>query len=91
MEGWEAFLEQNVTDYKVRTAYLRYVKRFSTSSFPIIFCLDHLSSLVGIELKYLSGMVMETESFYREFSIPKRSGGRRVISAPYPSLLHCQQ
>ena len=91
MEGWGAFLEQNVSNYKDRTAYLRYVERLSASSFPVIFCLDHLSSLVGIELKYLSGMVMQTESFYREFSIPKRSGGRRLISAPYPSLLHCQQ
>ena len=36
-------------------------------------------------------MVMQTESFYREFSIPKRNGGIRTISAPYPSLLSCQR
>jgi retron-type reverse transcriptase len=36
-------------------------------------------------------MVMKPESFYREFSIPKRKGGQRIISAPYPSLLSCQQ
>ena len=91
MEGWEQFLEQNVSSYSDRTAFLHYVEKLGAINLPVIFCLDHLSLLLGIELKYLTGMVMQTESFYREFSIPKRSGGRRLISAPYPSLLHCQQ
>lgn len=36
-------------------------------------------------------MIHGTESFYRSFSIPKRSGGRRDIVAPYPSLLSAQR
>ena len=91
MQGWKAFFEQNVSSISYRTAYLNYVERLSVTNFPVIFCLNHLSSLVGIKLKYLVGMVIQTESFYREFSIPKRNGGRRIISAPYPSLLSCQQ
>jgi retron-type reverse transcriptase len=91
MRDWKAFLEQNVNNIRYRTAFLKYVERLSVTNFPVIFCLDHLSALVGIKLKYLAGMVIRTDSFYREFSIPKRNGGERIISAPYPSLLSCQK
>lgn len=91
MQDWNTFLEENVKSAKYRTAYLRYIEKLSSDNFPIIFCFDHLSELVGIERKFLSHMVMQTKSFYRKFSIPKRSGGIRTISAPYASLLHCQR
>lgn len=91
MQDWKTFIEQNVSSISYRTAYLNYVERLSDTNFPVIFCLDHLSSLVGIKLNYLVGMIIQPESFYREFSIPKQKGGQRIISAPYPSLLSCQQ
>lgn len=36
-------------------------------------------------------IVNSTSSFYREFSIPKRSGGERLISSPYPTLSYIQK
>lgn len=36
-------------------------------------------------------MLNSTSSFYREFSIPKRIGGERLISSPYPTLAYIQK
>ncbi|MCZ2083373.1 MAG: reverse transcriptase family protein [Flavobacteriales bacterium] len=36
-------------------------------------------------------VVNSTSSFYREFSIPKRNGGERLISSPYPTLAYIQK
>lgn len=36
-------------------------------------------------------IVNSTSSFYREFSIPKRNGGERLISSPYPTLSYIQK
>jgi len=36
-------------------------------------------------------MLASPESFYRQFSIPKRSGGLRTVRSPYPSLSFVQQ
>ena len=35
-------------------------------------------------------MVNASASFYRQFFIPKRSGGQREIAAPYESLKYIQ-
>lgn len=45
---------------------------------------------MGIDSKTMLAMVHGTSSFYRTFTIKKRSGGDRIINAPYPSLLQCQ-
>jgi RNA-directed DNA polymerase len=57
---------------------------------PVIFEVEHLSLLVGIKIDELFKMICSPVSFYRVFNIPKRRGGYREISSPYPSLLSCQ-
>lgn len=52
--------------------------------------MEHLAALIGIKYYELNKMIHNQNVFYREFEIPKRTGGVRVISAPYPSLLLCQ-
>ena len=58
---------------------------------PIIFESNHLALLLGRSRKYLASVINCPEKFYRTFNIAKKSGGHREISAPYPSLLECQQ
>lgn len=51
---------------------------------------SHVHMLLGIsteeDLSVLSRIIASPSSFYREFKIPKKSGGTRTISSPYPSL-----
>lgn len=72
-------------------AYLPYIKRMSKENLPVIFEFHHLSKLLGRTPYYLASAVNVTEYHYRTFSIPKKSGGKRTISVPYPALLLCQQ
>jgi len=57
---------------------------------PIIFDFNHLCLLLGRNRNYLASVVNSNTSHYRTFNIPKRSGGSREITAPYPALLECQ-
>jgi len=84
------FLDRGISEDKSVT-YLKYIKKLNKNNCPIIFEFDHLSKLLGIKRQELAKMVNSPESFYREFTIPKRKGGTRDITAPYPSLLHCQR
>ena len=59
--------------------------------FPPILDFGHLASLLGRTPAYLASAINGTKCHYRQFVIPKRRGGARTISAPYPALLECQQ
>jgi len=71
--------------------YLMYVEKMLNNDMPIIFEFRHLAGLLGVTAEYLTSVVNATGAHYREFRIPKKNGGKRTISAPYPTLLHCQQ
>jgi len=55
---------------------------------------SHILKSLGIfsqeNLAILSRIIASPPSFYREFKIPKRRGGVRTISSPYPSLSYIQ-
>ncbi|ABR91636.1 RNA-directed DNA polymerase [Janthinobacterium sp. Marseille] len=88
---WRAYFEDRGVSTARIDKYVSYIECLSKKNQPVIFELDHLSSLLGIQIEYLSKMIASSHSFYRKFSIPKRSGGKREILAPYESLLTCQQ
>lgn len=90
-QEWAAILATlDVTDAE-RNALHTYAETLIERGFPVIFGFDHLSSLLGIERKVLRQLVNAPRKFYRTFEIPKRSGGLRTISAPYPLLLETQR
>ena len=70
--------------------YLDYVGNLIKQDLPPIVDMRHLSLLMGIDYAHIATVVNTTSDFYREFEIPKRSGGSRVITAPYPSLKYMQ-
>lgn len=71
--------------------YVDYAESLIKKDLPPIIDLQHLSLLIGIDHQLTVSIIHSPKSFYREFKIPKRSGGVRIITAPYPSLKFIQR
>lgn len=88
---WEKYFRSNDVDDQTLSEYVEYIKALLANDVPIIFEIDHLSSLLSIEHSELTKVINSPHSFYRTFNIPKRKGGIRIISMPYPTLLFIQR
>ncbi|MHC0507252.1 reverse transcriptase domain-containing protein [Achromobacter aegrifaciens] len=88
---WRAYFQDRGVEDRVVDAYLPYIATLNKNKKPVVFEFEHLSRLLGVKMDVLARMVAAPESFYRKFSIPKRSGGKRYIVAPHRSLLACQR
>ena len=53
--------------------------------------LRDLGLLAGVPARVVASLVADERGRYREYSIPKSSGGSRVISVPVPSLMAMQR
>lgn len=71
--------------------HIKYLTPLVRQQLPPIFEFNHLAELLGRTPEYLTTVFHATKKHYREFFIPKRSGKKRRISAPYPALLECQR
>lgn len=69
----------------------QYVEDILNRGGTIIINAAHLAQLIGLSEETLYQMIVLPDHFYRSFTIPKRSGGERLISAPYPSLMMAQR
>lgn len=58
---------------------------------PSILTLNHLAHRTGINYKYLRDIATRAIDPYHQFTIEKRSRGRRLISTPEPLLLALQR
>lgn len=88
---WRAYFRDRGLPCEISDLYTSYAKVLYQKKQPVIFEFEHLSLLLGLNIDPLSRMVASPSSFYREFHIPKRSGGKRKIFAPYESLLLAQR
>ena len=88
---WNEHLTQTVKSETRREAYIEYARRLLSDDLPVLFSLAHLSRVTGLKTEILASQIFHSHKYYREFDIPKRSGGFRTISTPYPSLLHGQR
>jgi retron-type reverse transcriptase len=75
---------------EVKDIYIRYITPLINNDVPIIFDFKHLHLLLGRSPKYLSSVINANDNHYRTFTIPKKKGGHREITAPYPALMECQ-
>ena len=71
--------------------YQQFLKKLISADCPVILSIKHLAILLDVELKILRTMINHPQSFYYEYSIPKRSGGCRHIASPYPVMLRVQR
>lgn len=70
---------------------LEYAEPLFKKNIPIIYEQLHLSKLVGYEYDLLLRISNCQKLFYREFSIPKKTGGQRAIFEPLPTLKEIQK
>ena len=87
---WFDYLSTNGVSEKQATLLAAYAERLLQSNLPVIFEIEHLSNLLGIELSLLSRMSGMPPFFYRNFQIPKKREGFRGICSPYPKLAYVQ-
>ncbi len=87
---WDKNLESVGLIPDIKEVYLKYVQLLIENKVPIIFDFEHLSLLLGRSRLFLASVINSNSNHYRTFKIPKRSGGIREITAPYPALLECQ-
>lgn len=90
-ERWKSAILESRYNNKDQIALLEYVSNILQRNGIIIINAAHLAQLVGVDENVMNSMIITPEHFYRSFSIPKRSGGERVLSAPYPSLMMIQR
>jgi RNA-directed DNA polymerase len=68
--------------------------RLAAQQLPLVHTAAELAAAIGVALGQLRFLAyardVSTTTHYRRFTIPKRSGGERVISAPMQRLKHVQ-
>lgn len=88
---WNNFFTEQKVDDSTKNVLLSYIENLNFQNLPVIFDFIHLSKLLGIRASILTKIIFASQFFYREFNIPKKSGGTRTISTPYPILSYCQK
>lgn len=82
-------------EYRFDEAYinrcLSYASKLNQAGLPIIYDLNHLSLLVGYDSEYLLRAISNKSNFYRAYQVAKKSGGKRDIAEPLPSLKEIQR
>ncbi|EGF89676.1 RNA-directed DNA polymerase from retron EC86 [Asticcacaulis biprosthecium C19] len=92
LEQWAAFfLDKAKGNQQLISGYLHFLKHCKQKDIPPIFEDNHLSQLLGINIRDLAFYLSGAQGRYRSFHIPKRKGGVRLINTPTPLLLHIQQ
>lgn len=69
---------------------LTYANPLIVNNLPVIYSINHFSSLVGYNVSYLKRAVKFQKFFYRKFKINKRNGKKRTLYEPLPSLKEIQ-
>jgi len=73
------------------TKCVEYAERLLDNSLPVIFDINHLAILIGTTSSYLSKIMFADYSFYSKASIPKKSGGVRILHIPTLELKYIQR
>jgi len=91
LSEWRAHIQGRGVRDDIARSYLEYIRPLTKRAIPVIFDRNHLAALLGRTPDFLAKVTAAPNHFYRTFEIPKKSGGSRRISSPYPSLKECQQ
>lgn len=91
ISDWQKLINESSLSENEKKRRIKIAENAYNNNVPVIINLKHLSGLLGIKIGVLASMLNSPKSFYREFKIPKKSGGYRDIVTPYQSLLEVQQ
>jgi RNA-directed DNA polymerase len=71
------------------------VPKLEAAALPILHTPADIASAMGLTIPQLRGLAFHSEvtsrSHYIQFSVPKKSGGMRQLSAPHRRMAQCQQ
>ncbi len=90
-QRWFKYIDELNLAEKKTAGIKRYIHSILSRNGIVILDTRHLSALIGIDNEVLNRMIIHPEKYYRCFSIPKRKGGFREISSPYPTLMKVQK
>lgn len=85
----EAALSDGYEPHEI-DALLKYASLLADKDIPIIYDQQHLSYLVGYAYAFLLAVSNSQELYYKQYRIPKKNGGTRLLEEPYPSLKEIQ-
>lgn len=91
LDSWIDYFKDVGLSDDVVEKHARYVGELLARSLPVIFDVQHLCLLLGVSERFAAVVLNASQSSYREFKIPKRSGGSRTIIAPRRALKDCQR
>lgn len=89
-EIWFKSIDEQNYSIEDKSKIKNYVENLYEKDFPIIFNLEHFCLLTGIKKSVISSIVYKPFKFYYKASIPKKKGGVRNLSIPFPVLLYLQ-
>lgn len=85
-------VQKGVLSDESKARILKYVARLQENNVPVIFNLRHLRKICGISKKEQNSYFgVNRGRMYRQFRIPKKSGGFRAIEAPCEKLKAIQR
>lgn len=71
------------------------VPKLDAAALPILHTPADIATALGLTIPQLRGLAFHSEvtsrSHYIQFSVPKKSGGLRQLSAPHRRMAHCQR
>lgn len=88
---WQRYYASIGLPEDIYNTYIWYASGLMANDAVVIFDFEHLCKLLGLEPNYVASIIYRPERHYREFKIPKRLGGIRTITAPYPALKEVQR
>lgn len=88
---WQDAIDSSPCTKREKAMLSQYVADMLNRDGVIIINASHLAQLIGLKEEVIHKMIVVPECFYRSFTIPKRSGDERLISAPYPALMLAQR
>lgn len=92
IETWYDQIDKAYNLTLSQNLYLKkYVSTLLKNNAVVIFDLYHLARLIGIKYHILLKMFHSSKHFYYDFTVKKKNGDDRIISAPYPSLKYTQR
>ena len=65
---------------------INYADNLVSKNLPVIFDVNHISKLLGIETRDLYKILYSEDFYYREIDIPKKNGGIRKLGVPSVTL-----
>lgn len=71
---------------------IKYAQKLITQQLPVIFTLEHLSSILGMPILEIKDIINSRRKYYKFYEIKKRNGnGVRQIMAPHNNLRQVQK